>query len=168
MTCLAETLNFNMDWGIYGFLWICSQRINLSLIKVPVRAGSRMGQVAIYNAFYLLVPSIFQCFQHVGRIHYHLLHTSFPFLIEQMYKKSHGIFPTVKTISPRKVKLWKLHVLLPSWCIMMGRYDKVGQAAPIKSATLEIIKIPSVLKGSPSQAVVCENGSYPLKSAFSS
>lgn len=46
---------------------------------------------------------------------------------------------------------------------MVGRYDKVGQAAPTKSATLEIIKIPYVLKGSPSQAVVCENGPYPLK-----
>lgn len=46
---------------------------------------------------------------------------------------------------------------------MMGRYAKVDQTAPIKSTTLEIIKIPCILKCSPSQAVVHQNEFYSLK-----
>lgn len=45
----------------------------------------------------------------------------------------------------------------------MGRYDKVGQAAPIKSATLEITRTPCILKCNLSQAGVCQNGFYSFK-----
>lgn len=76
-----------------------------SLLNESVRDGSRMAQVAIYNIFYLLVPSIFWCFHHMCKIPAaHIL--SIPDGAD--VPKSHGIFPTITTISPKEGNILKI------------------------------------------------------------
>lgn len=159
ITCLSETLNLNRDWEIYCFLLLCIPNQSTST------TCESWNQDGSGSYLYCLLPFSHKHFPVFPQYGYNAppspgLILSTPDWADVL--KSQRIFPTVTTISQGKVALWKPRIFLYFWCNMMHRHNKVGQAAPKRSPTLETIKN-SVLRDSLSQTVVCQNCSYSLK-----